>query len=224
MSRPQARRHLALLTSLLLSLGLAACTAPSGGNGTGTTAVDAGQQDGTPTGTHDAAADGTKQSRPRVRIATSLGAIVVELNPEKAPISVASFLGYVDKQFYDGLLFHRVIAGFMIQGGGILPSGAQKQPGAPIKNEATNGLKNLRGTVAMARTSVIDSATSQFFINHKDNGFLDHKDSSAKGYGYAVFGEVVSGMAVVDKIAAVATGAADRPVTDVVITSVRREP
>ncbi|EPL62311.1 peptidylprolyl isomerase A [Stutzerimonas stutzeri] len=140
---------------------------------------------------------------PRVLLTTSLGEIELELEAEKAPISVENFLGYVDSGFYDGTVFHRVIPGFMIQGGGFGEGLNQKPTKAPIKNEADNGLHNVRGTVAMARTQNVNSATSQFFINHRDNDFLDH---GSRDFGYAVFGKVVRGMEVVDQIAQVPTG------------------
>ncbi len=159
-----------------------------------------------------------------VLIKTSMGDILVELYPDKAPITVKNFLDYVNDGFYDNTIFHRVIDGFMIQGGGFEPGMVQKPTKAPIKNEANNGLSNLRGTIAMARTQVIDSATSQFFINLKDNTFLDHKDDSMQGYGYCVFGKVIKGMDVVDKIAKVQTHSVgyyqDVPVKDVVIEKV----
>ncbi len=162
-----------------------------------------------------------------VVIETSLGNIEVELNSEKAPISTENFLKYVDKKHYDGTIFHRVIKDFMIQGGGMDEKMAEKKSDSPIKNEATNGLQNLRGTIAMARTSVVDSATAQFFINTVDNDFLNHKAPNAQQYGYAVFGKVVSGMDVVDKIRAVPTGNyqmyQDVPKTPVVIKSIRRK-
>lgn len=138
-----------------------------------------------------------------VVLKTSLGEMQVELNDAEAPISVASFLGYVDDGFYNGTIFHRVIPGFMIQCGGFTADMSEKPTKDPIKNEAKNGLKNLRGTLAMARTNVVDSATSQFFINLADNPFLDH---SGREFGYAVFGHVAKGIEVVDKIGAVATG------------------
>jgi peptidyl-prolyl cis-trans isomerase A (cyclophilin A) len=141
---------------------------------------------------------------PEVVIKTSLGQIKVRLNAEKAPISTENFLKYVKKKHYDGTTFHRVIPTFMIQGGGHLPDMTEKSTDAPIKNEATNGLSNLRGTIAMARTNEVDSATAQFFINVVDNQRLDHVNQER--YGYAVFGEVVEGMDVVDKIKDVATG------------------
>lgn len=140
---------------------------------------------------------------PRVLLNTSLGEIEIELDQEKAPISVRNFLEYVDSGFYDGTIFHRVIPGFMIQGGGFDAQMRQKPTSAPIRNEADNGLRNERGTLAMARTQIRDSATSQFFINHSDNDFLNH---GARDFGYAVFGKVVRGMGVVDQIAQVPTG------------------
>lgn len=140
---------------------------------------------------------------PRVLLNTSLGEIELELEAEKAPISVENFLGYVDSGFYDGTVFHRVIPGFMVQGGGFGEGLNQKPTKAPIKNEADNGLHNVRGTVAMARTQNVNSATSQFFINHRDNDFLDH---GSRDFGYAVFAKVVRGMEVVDQIAQVPTG------------------
>ena len=140
---------------------------------------------------------------PRVLLNTSLGEIELELEAEKAPISVENFLGYVDSGFYDGTVFHRVIPGFMVQGGGFGEGLNQKPTKAPIKNEADNGLHNVRGTVAMARTQNVNSATSQFFINHRDNDFLDH---GSRDFGYAVFAKVVRGMDVVDQIAQVPTG------------------
>ena len=157
---------------------------------------------------------------------TSLGEIKIELDEEKAPITVKNFLSYVDDGFYDGTIFHRVIDGFMIQGGGFTVEMNQKSTKPPIKNEAGNGLKNLRGTITMARTSVVDSATSQFFINVVDNGFLNHRDTTTGGYGYTVFGHVIEGMDVVDGIKKVPTttqkGMRDVPSKPVVIESVRR--
>jgi cyclophilin family peptidyl-prolyl cis-trans isomerase len=161
---------------------------------------------------------------PRVVVKTSLGEMTLELYPDKAPISVKNFLDYVDAKFYDGTVFHRIIATFMIQGGGFGTDMQQKPTRAPIKNEAGNGLKNTVGTLAMARTNVVDSATAQFFINTVDNAFLDHRDETPAGFGYAVFGKVVNGMDVVKKIAAVPTGARDVPTTAVVIESVRVAP
>ncbi len=143
---------------------------------------------------------------PRVRLVTNLGDIVLELNREKAPKSVENFLTYVREGFYDGTIFHRVIDGFMVQGGGFTPGFQKKTVRAPVENEANNGLKNLNSTVAMARTSDPHSATAQFFINISDNGFLDHRSPSPRGWGYAVFGKVVEGMDVVDKIRRSPTG------------------
>ena len=162
-----------------------------------------------------------------VAIDTTYGEIKLELDEAKAPVSVKNFLAYADKGYYNGTIFHRVIKDFMIQGGGMNPDLSPKQPtDPPIKNEAANGLKNLRGTIAMARTNVIDSATSQFFINTKDNAFLDHRDASMQGFGYAVFGKVVAGMEVVDKIGNAPTGMRNRfsdvPVETVTIKGVRR--
>lgn len=141
-----------------------------------------------------------------IRIETSQGVIVAELNSEKAPVTVQNVLNYVRDGFYDGTIFHRVIDGFMVQGGGFDENMETKDTLPPIKNEAGNGLKNVKGTLAMARTSVVDSATAQFFINLADNGFLDHKNETSAGFGYAVFGKVVEGMDVVDKIGKVKTG------------------
>jgi len=142
-----------------------------------------------------------------VQFTTSQGVIKVELYPDKAPITVKNFLTYVKEGHYDGLIFHRVIRDFMVQGGGFtkeMQERRSKHP--PIKNEADNGLSNDRGTLAMARTSVVDSATAQFFINVVNNDFLNHRSKTPQGYGYAVFGKVVEGMDVVDKIRAVPTG------------------
>jgi cyclophilin family peptidyl-prolyl cis-trans isomerase len=138
----------------------------------------------------------------KVALNTSMGRIVIELDFEKAPVTAGNFAEYVKEGFFDGTIFHRVIGGFMIQGGGMTPDMTEKATKAPIKLESENGLKNLRGTVAMARTMMPDSATSQFFINHKDNNFLDYAPGNP---GYAVFGKVVEGMNVVDQIAAVDT-------------------
>jgi len=160
-----------------------------------------------------------------VVLTTTLGEIEVELDEAKAPITVKNFLQYVDDGFYDGVIFHRVINGFMVQGGGFTSAMQQKPTRPQIQNEAANGLKNLRGTLAMARTSAPHSASAQFFINHKDNAFLDYPGSD--GWGYAVFGRVIAGMDVVDKIAAVPTGTkagmGDVPVQNVSIVSARRK-
>jgi peptidyl-prolyl cis-trans isomerase B (cyclophilin B) len=156
-----------------------------------------------------------------VKLSTNFGDITIELNAEKAPLTVANFLSYVEKGFYEGVIFHRVINGFMIQGGGFDENMKQKSTDAPIKNEADNGLKNDAYTIAMARTSVPDSASSQFFINVADNDFLNHTAPTANGWGYCVFGKVVEGMDVVDKIKAVSTtnraGHQDVPVEPVII-------
>ena len=159
----------------------------------------------------------------KVCLDTNHGKIVIELDAEKAPITVENFLNYVKDDFFNGTTFHRVIPGFMIQGGGFLEGMIQKDTNAPIKNEADNGLPNKRGSIAMARTPDPDSASSQFFINLKDNDFLNYSAPTAQGWGYAVFGEVVEGMDVVDSIAQVATGNmmghGDVPVEAVVINS-----
>lgn len=139
-------------------------------------------------------------------IETSMGTITLELDETKAPVTVANFAQYAKDGFYDGTIFHRVIDGFMIQGGGFTKDMNQKETRAAIRNEAMNGLKNARGTIAMARTSVVDSATSQFFINLVDNDFLDFQNPTPQGFGYAVFGKVTDGMEVVDAIAKVRTG------------------
>jgi cyclophilin family peptidyl-prolyl cis-trans isomerase len=141
----------------------------------------------------------------KVHMKTTLGEMVIELDADAAPITVKNFLEYVNDSFYDGTVFHRVIDGFMIQGGGMTANLTPRPSNDPIINEASNGLKNDRGTLAMARTNDPDSATSQFFINHKDNDFLNYKGPSADKIGYAVFGRVVEGIDVVDKIAAVKT-------------------
>jgi len=158
---------------------------------------------------------------------TNQGQITLELDDQRAPVSVANFLGYVDAGFYDGTIFHRVIDNFMIQGGGYDTELQKKATRPAIRNEADNGLRNERGTIAMARTQVIDSATSQFFINLKDNAFLDHRNKTRQGYGYTVFGKVVEGMDVVDRIGKLRTMKksamfADLPTENVVIKSIRR--
>jgi cyclophilin family peptidyl-prolyl cis-trans isomerase len=162
----------------------------------------------------------------KVMMKTSLGEIEIELDEDKAPITVKNFLSYVDERFYDGTIFHRVIKNFMIQGGGFGTDMQQKKTKAAIKNEADNGLKNVTGTIAMARTMVVDSATAQFFINVKDNSSLDFRDKSSHGFGYAVFGKVTKGMDVVEKIKSVPTTSKsmhqDVPVTTVIIESIKR--
>lgn len=153
---------------------------------------------------------------PMVLIETNQGNVKVELFQKEAPISVKNFLDYAKSGFYKGTIFHRVIPGFMIQGGGFTQNLEQKDTKAPIKNEAANGLKNERGTLAMARTNVVDSATAQFFINVVNNDFLNHRPMAGPmGYGYAVFGKVVEGMDVVDKIAATRTGIGSNGMPDV---------
>ena len=163
---------------------------------------------------------------PQVQLTTSMGAIEIELYADKAPKSTQNFLEYVDAGFYNGTIFHRVIPNFMIQGGGFEPGLKQKSARAPIQNEADNGLKNTVGTLAMARTPDPHSASAQFFINAKDNDFLDHKGKTPQGWGYAVFGKVTKGMDVVKKIEAVQTatrgGHGDVPVKDVVIQKAER--
>ncbi len=168
---------------------------------------------------------GKENINPKVIFETTLGNILIELYPDKAPVSVENFIAYVDSGFYNGTIFHRVIGNFMIQGGGFDKDLNRKETREPIINEATNGLKNYRGTIAYARTNVINSATSQFFINVVDNHFLDNRDKTQQGYGYAVFGKVVEGMDVVDKIKKVKTGVQkgmqDVPQKDVVILSAK---
>ena len=149
---------------------------------------------------------GEKMSNPKIKLETSKGNMVIELDAEKAPLSAANFVEYVNDGFYDGLIFHRVIPNFMVQGGGMNPDMSQKANKAPIQNEANNGLKNDRGTLAMARTNDPHSATSQFFINLKDNDFLNHTSETPAGWGYTVFGKVVEGLETIDEIAKVQTG------------------
>jgi peptidyl-prolyl cis-trans isomerase A (cyclophilin A) len=176
------------------------------------------------------AADAPKPAKPAgknpvVLIQTNMGNIKLELFEKEAPISVKNFLAYVNSGFFTGTIFHRVIPNFMIQGGGFTTDFKEKPTNAPIKNEAGNGLKNERGTLAMARTFIIDSASAQFFINLKNNDFLNHSSNSMQGFGYAVFGKVVEGMDVVDKIAAVPTGMhgdfSDVPKKEVIINSMK---
>jgi len=168
-----------------------------------------------------------EQKNVQIIIDTSMGPIVAELFPSKAPVTVSNLLAYVDAKHYDGTIFHRVISGFMIQGGGFTRDMIQKTTNPPIKNEADNGLKNKRGTLAMARTMVVDSATSQFFINLVDNAYLDFKAKNDREWGYCVFGEVIEGMDVVDRIAGVKTGFSGRhqnvPIEPVLINSIRRK-
>ena len=166
----------------------------------------------------------SKKEHADIIMETSMGTFTIELFDDKAPVTCKNFRTYVNEGFFDGLIFHRVIPGFVIQGGGFEPGMKKKQTHPPIMNEADNGEKNLRGTLSMARTQDIFSATSQFFINLVDNKSLDHRGKTPSGYGYAVFGKVTQGMDVVDKIAAVATGQKsyfrDVPVKDVVMLKV----
>jgi peptidyl-prolyl cis-trans isomerase B (cyclophilin B) len=172
-------------------------------------------------------AETNQGKNPVVTVATNKGTIRIELDAAKAPITTQNFLDYVNDGYYNGLIFHRVIPGFMIQGGGFDSQMKQKGTKAPIKNEAGNGLKNQTGSIAMARTNVVDSATAQFFINVKDNDFLNQKNTSADGFGYAVFGQVIEGMDVVRAIEKVKTGNRgmhqDVPVDAVLINSVTVE-
>jgi len=165
-------------------------------------------------------------ANPKVLLKTSKGDITLELYADKAPGTVKNFLAYVDAKFYDGLIFHRVIKGFMIQGGGLTPDYSSRPARPPIKNEAGNGLKNDRGTIAMARTGEVDSATCQFFINHANNDFLNHTGNTPEGFGYCVFGQVLAGLDVVDAIATTPTmtvhGMEDVPRDAVTIISIRR--
>ena len=163
-------------------------------------------------------------ANPKITIKTNQGDIEAELFEDKAPVTVKNFLAYVEKGHYKGTIFHRVINNFMIQGGGFDKDMKEKSVGSPIKNEAANGVKNETGTLAMARTNVVNSATAQFFINVADNAFLDHRDTSEQGFGYAVFGKVTSGMPVVNKIKMVKTGSRgmfeDVPAEPVVILDI----
>lgn len=166
-------------------------------------------------------------AEPTIRIDTSLGPIVVELDEAKAPETVANFLRYVEQDYYEGTIFHRVIPGFMIQGGGFDAAYSRRPTGDALRNEANNGLKNVRGSIAMARTRDPHSATAQFFINHADNPYLDHTSETTRGWGYAVFGQVTEGMDVVDAIAAIPTGAdgpfrSDVPTQTVLIRGIER--
>jgi cyclophilin family peptidyl-prolyl cis-trans isomerase len=172
--------------------------------------------------------EGKEQPKnPVVVMKTSEGTVKIELYADKAPLSVKNFLQYVDEGAYDGTIFHRVIDNFMIQGGGFTPDMKQKPTHEPIKNEATADLKNVTGTLAMARTNVVDSATSQFFINVKDNEFLDHKNETPSGFGYAVFGKVTEGMDVVNRIKVTPTTRQgmfqDVPAKPIIIESIKRE-
>jgi cyclophilin family peptidyl-prolyl cis-trans isomerase len=162
-----------------------------------------------------------------VVIETSVGSITAELYQDEAPLSVENFLAYADSGFYEGTVFHRVIKGFMVQGGGLTQEMVRKETNPPIKNEATNGLGNERGTLAMARTGAVDSATAQFFINTVNNRALNHRSTEQAAYGYAVFGKVIDGMDVVDQIENTETGTSgpfpDVPSTPILITGVSRQ-
>jgi len=166
------------------------------------------------------------QTNPKVLMKTTMGDITIELYPDKAPITVRNFLSYLVEKHYDGTIFHRVMKGFMIQGGGLTEDFRKKATKPPIKNEATNGLKNKRGTIAMGRLPEIHSATSQFYINHVDNPGLDHVDNTSDGFGYAVFGKVIEGMDVVDAIASTKimtkSGRRNVPRETITIISIRR--
>jgi len=165
-------------------------------------------------------------ANPKVLLKTSKGDITLELYPDKAPVTVKNFLAYVDAKFYDSLIFHRVIKGFMIQGGGLTADFSTRPAKSPIKNEAGNGLKNDRGTIAMARSGEVDSATCQFFINHVNSDFLNHTGNTPEGFGYCVFGKVTAGLDVVDAIATMPTmtvhGMEDVPRETVTIISIRK--
>ena len=191
----------------VLTFGMSGCGASEPGTQAASTGPAAGQP-----------------ANPRVLIETGKGNITLELFPAMAPVSVQNFLGHVKAGFYDGTIFHRVIPGFMIQGGGMTADMGEKPRPAPIRNEANNGLRNLRGTMAMARTGDPHSATSQFFISVADNRMLDHRDESVDGWGYAVFGKVVAGMDVADAVVGVPRGSRgphdDVPIEPVVMTRV----
>ena len=170
----------------------------------------------------------SSESSPRIVLETSKGTIFIELYPDKAPLTVKNFMAYVDSGFYDGTIFHRVIPRFMIQGGGFTSDMKRKPTKAPVRNEADNGMKNNRGTIAMARTQDPHSATAQFFINTVDNDFLNHRSKSGQAWGYAVFGKVIQGMDVVDTIATMKTENAGMmrnvPVESVLIVKAKRTP
>jgi cyclophilin family peptidyl-prolyl cis-trans isomerase len=220
----------AILLSTLAALVLIGCTpdnssAQANNGGSQSSSLESSVQD-TSAGTVQSPALASS-SNPVVVIETSMGTITAELWADKAPITVENFLRYTDSSFFDGLVFHRVIPGFMIQGGGYGPDLVEKSNFAPIKNEARGDTPNNRGTLAMARTSVVDSATSQFFINLVDNAFLNHTDETPAGFGYAVFGQVLEGFDTLDAIAVVPTGPGrfghqNVPTEPVFINSVKR--
>ena len=173
---------------------------------TGCNAQDAATKQTTEKETKSNTSGEKMSANPIIKMITNKGTITIELNAEKAPLSAENMVNYVKDGFYDGLIFHRVIPGFMVQGGGMKPDMSEKSTKDQIQNEANNGLKNDRGTLAMARTNVPHSASSQFFINLKDNDFLNHSSETPQGWGYAVFGKVTEGMDIVDEIAKVKTG------------------
>jgi cyclophilin family peptidyl-prolyl cis-trans isomerase len=215
----KAVRAIAVLVVLMVAaVGSLSC-------GSGGAAVQGGTTGAASSGASTATSASAGAGNSIVVLKTNKGDITIELDAAKAPVTVANFLAYVKSGQYDGTIFHRVMPGFMIQGGGFTPDMVQKPTQAPIKNEADNGLKNVRGSVAMARTQVVDSATSQFFINLVDNARLDFTAATAAGWGYAVFGKVTAGMETVDAIAAVPTttkGAnANVPQQPVIIESAR---
>lgn len=197
-----------LITFFLLTIGLAGC----GGTDTQTksaasgTTIQVANASTSQQSSGDSMSQDSSSGNPRVLIETSKGNITIELDAKNAPISAENFMAYVNDGFYDGTIFHRVIPGFMVQGGGMNPDMSEKQTKAPIQNEANNGLANDRGTLAMARTNMPHSASSQFFINVADNTFLNHKGETPQGWGYAVFGKVTEGMDTVDAIVGVKTG------------------
>jgi cyclophilin family peptidyl-prolyl cis-trans isomerase len=213
---------LACIIPFLLA-GMASCQTP--GEHKETTGTDPAQPKAAPEPKPEVKPVAKADGNPMVVLETSQGNIKLELFRDKAPISVDNFLSYVGDGFYDGTIFHRVVKGFVIQAGGWDQDLKEKTPKAPIKNEATNGLSNLRGTLAVARTNEINSGTSHFFVNLKDNKFLDHQEGDPTKYGYAVFGKVIEGMDVVDKIAQVPVtakgGARDVPASPVIITKAR---
>ena len=216
-------RNLIILFMILLSISFSGCK-KNGEEGKEGSETDLTQGEQVENGRNnsDKIIAKINGGNPMVIVFTSMGDIKIELYKDKAPITVENFLSYVSDKFYDGTIFHRVIPGFMIQGGGFTSDMNQKPAKPPIKNEADNGLRNERGTIAMARTNVVDSATSQFFINQVDNDFLNNGGGD---FGYAVFGKVVEGMDVVDKISAVKTGSKgmnrDVPLETVVVESVK---
>jgi peptidyl-prolyl cis-trans isomerase B (cyclophilin B) len=214
------RRGLLLWISALAAALFASC----GGGSAPPPPAPQGEESKAPEAEAEAASD-VVTSPNLVEMRTSMGTMKIELYPDQAPATVENFRRYVREGFYDGTIFHRVIRGFMIQGGGFTPDMVEKENHAPIENEAGNGLKNLRGTLAMARTGDPHSATSQFFINGKDNAFLDHTEPTVRGFGYAVFGKVIEGLDVLDAIEKVPTtsrgGHDDVPVDPVIIESVR---